>query len=80
MNPIEDLLFTMLVDGNMFSSLPRFVHPMRDGRMDTRSWTVECFRQYINGDWDIVTRFCNIFHECNLVVSKLKSLKIRVPL
>jgi hypothetical protein len=64
----------------MLSSLPRFVQPMRDGRLDTRSWTGECSHQYINEDWDIVTRFCNILHECNVVISKLKSSKIRVPL
>jgi hypothetical protein len=83
LNQVEDLLFTILVDGDRLSSscvLPRFAHPMRDGRLDTRSWTDECSRQCINGDGDIVTRFCNILHECNLVVSKLKSSRIRVPL
>jgi hypothetical protein len=47
--------------------------------LDTRSWTGGCCHQCINRDWNIVTRFCNILHECNLVGSKPKSSKIRVP-
>jgi hypothetical protein len=80
LNPVEDLLFTILVEGDMLSSLPRFVQPMREGRLDTRSWTVECSCRCINGDWDIVTRFCNILRESNPVISKLKSSKVRIPL
>jgi hypothetical protein len=65
LNSIEDLLFTILIEGDILSWLPRFVQPMREGRFDTGSWTGECSRQCVNGDWDIVTRLCNIFHECD---------------
>jgi hypothetical protein len=64
LNPVEDLLFTILVEGDMLSSLSRFVQPMGEGRLDTGWWTAECSRQCINGDWDIVMRYCNIPHEC----------------
>jgi hypothetical protein len=74
LNLVEHLLRDML------SSLPRFVQPMHQGQLDRGSWTVKCSRQCIDGDWDMVARFCNILHEFNLVVSKLKSSKIRVPL
>jgi hypothetical protein len=44
-NPVEDLLFTILVEGRMPSSLPRFVQPIREGRLDTESSTVECSQE-----------------------------------
>jgi hypothetical protein len=78
LNSVEDLLFTISVEGDMLSRLPPFIQPMREGSLGTEWWTVECSRQRINGDWDIVTRFCLILHECNLLASKFKSSKIRV--
>jgi hypothetical protein len=30
-NPVEDLLFTIVVDGGMLSSLPELARPMRQG-------------------------------------------------
>jgi hypothetical protein len=60
-NPVEILLCTILIEGDMLSSLPRCVQPMREGRVDTRSWTGEYSGQCINGDWDILTRLCNNF-------------------
>jgi hypothetical protein len=48
--------------------------------LDTTLLTGECFRQCINGDWDIVTEFCNILHEYNVIVSTPKSSTSRVPL
>jgi hypothetical protein len=66
----------VLVEGGMLSSLPGRVQPMRQGRLHTGSWTVECSRQRIDRDWDIVTRFCNILHACNLMASKFESSQI----
>jgi hypothetical protein len=79
-NPLGDLLFTILVQGDMLSSLPTFIQPMREGRLDTKSWTFECSHQCIDRDWYIITRFCNIHHKCNLMASKFKSSTNRVPL
>jgi hypothetical protein len=78
-NPVEDLLLTIFVKGDMLSSLSGLVQPVRESHLDTRSWTVECSHQRINGDWDIVAGFCNILHECNLLASKFKLSKIRFP-
>jgi hypothetical protein len=36
-NPIEDLLFTILVEGGVLSSLSGLVEPIREGRLDTGS-------------------------------------------
>jgi hypothetical protein len=79
-NPVEDLLLMILVDGDILSSLSSIVQPVHDGRLDTRSWAVECSRQCIDRDWDIVTRFCNMLHECNLQASRFKLSKIQIPL
>jgi hypothetical protein len=57
LNPVEDFLLTILVEGNLLSSWTGIVQPVREGRLDTGSWTVECYRQCIIGDWDIGTRF-----------------------
>jgi hypothetical protein len=72
-NPVEDLLFPILVEGGMLSSLPGLVQPIRRGRLHTGSWTIEISRQRIDDDWYIVTRFCNIVH-----VSYLMAPEIRV--
>jgi hypothetical protein len=80
LTPVEDVLSTIFFKGDLLSSLSGIVQPVRKGRLDTGSWTVECSRQCIDRDWDIVTRFCNILHECNLPASKFKSSKIPVSL
>jgi hypothetical protein len=72
------LLFTILVEGGMLSSLPWFLEPLGPGRLHTGSWTVESSHQHIDGDWYIVTRFCNILRVCNLIISKSESSEIRV--
>jgi hypothetical protein len=63
LNSVEDLVFTISVEGDMLSSTPRFVYLVPEGRLDTKSWTIECSRQRINGNWYIITRFSNILHE-----------------
>jgi hypothetical protein len=80
LHSLEDLLLTILVEGDMLSSLSGLIQPVREGRLDTGSWAIEWSSQCIDGDWDIVTRFCNVLHRCNLLVSKFKSSKIRTPL
>jgi hypothetical protein len=80
LHPVEDLLFTIWVEGDMLSSLCGLVQPARKNRLDTSSRAIECSRHCIDRDWNIVTRFCNILHEWNLLASKFKSSKIRVPL
>jgi hypothetical protein len=77
-NPIEDLLISILLDGGMRSWLPGLVEPMHQGRLHMESWTVKSSRQRIDGDSDIVTRFCNILHVCHLMASKFESSQIRV--
>jgi hypothetical protein len=62
-NPVEDLMRAIFIEGDMLSSLSWIVQPVRRGRLDMGSWTVEFSRQRINRDWDLVTRFCNILHE-----------------
>jgi hypothetical protein len=78
LNPIEDLLFALLVEGGILSSLPGLVSPMRQGRLQAGSWTIESSRQRIDGDWYIVTRFCNIVHVCYLMAPKCESSEFRV--
>jgi hypothetical protein len=41
-NPVEDLLLAIVVEGDRLSSLSGLIQPMREDRLDTRSWTVEC--------------------------------------
>jgi hypothetical protein len=77
-SPVKALRLRILVDGDMHSSLSGLVQLGREGRLATRSWAVECSRQCIDRDWDIVTRFYNILHESELLLSKIKSPKIRV--
>jgi hypothetical protein len=38
--------------------------------------TIECSHQGINGGGDIMIRFCEILHECDLLASEFKSAKI----
>jgi hypothetical protein len=79
LNSVEDLLLTVLVEGEMLSWLFRFVQLMRKGRLEMGSWTVDCSHQFINGDWDIVTRFFNIRPECRLVVWNSSRRKFEFP-
>jgi hypothetical protein len=78
-SPIEDLLFPILLEGGMPSSLPGLVWLMRQGRLHTGSWVIAYSRQRVDGDWYIVARFCNILHVCSLMPSKNESSEIRVP-
>jgi hypothetical protein len=48
LHPAEDFLYTILVEGDMLSSLSGLVQPAQEGYLDTRSWTIECSRQYIH--------------------------------
>jgi hypothetical protein len=72
-NPLEDLVLTILIQGNVLSSLSGLVQPVREGRLDMGSLAVECPPQRIDRDWDVVTRFCTDLHECNLLASTFKS-------
>jgi hypothetical protein len=72
------LPFPIVIEGAVLSAASGIVEPVREGRLDAGWWTIECSRQGISGDWDIMIRFCEIFHECDLLASKFKSLKIRV--
>jgi hypothetical protein len=38
---IEDLLFTISIEGRMLSSLSGLVQPMCEGRLDTGSWNLQ---------------------------------------
>jgi hypothetical protein len=78
-NPVEDLLFPILEEVGMLSSLPGLVEPMRQGRLHTGPWVVESSPQRIDGDWYIVTRFGNILHIFYLMTPKFESSEIRVP-
>jgi hypothetical protein len=78
-NPVEDLIFTILVEARMLSSLPALVQSMHQSRLDRESRTVECFRHRIDGDSYIGTPFCYIPHLCSLRESKFESSETRVP-
>jgi hypothetical protein len=77
-DPIEDLPFAIVIEPVVLSAVSGLVQPAGEGRLDAASWTIECPRWGINGGWDIVARFCEILHECDLLASEFKSLKIRV--
>jgi hypothetical protein len=79
-NSIEDVLFTIVVEGGMLSSLPKLVQPVPQGGLDRKSWTIEFSRQRIDTDWYIGTQFCNVPHVCYLMASSSESSKIRVAL
>jgi hypothetical protein len=79
LNPVQDLLFSILVEGDVLSSLSRIVQPMREGRLGTGVWAVECSGQCSHGDWDIIARFCNIPRECDLLASK-QAVENPIPL
>jgi hypothetical protein len=68
-NSIEDVLFTIVVEGGMLSSLPKIDQPVPQGGLDRQSWTIEFSRQRIDTDWYIETRFCNIPHVYSLMAS-----------
>jgi hypothetical protein len=57
-------------------SLVRLVQPVREGKVDTASWTIECFRQDVYGGGNGVAQFRKVLYECNLVTLQCKSLKI----
>jgi hypothetical protein len=76
--PIEELLFTILIARGLLSPVSRLVQPVHEDRLDTRSWTIECFRHCIHGDCDIITRFCDMPHICKRLTSKSKCSKIHV--
>jgi hypothetical protein len=40
-NPIEDLPFALVIEGEMLFAVSRAVPPVREGRFDTGVWTVE---------------------------------------
>jgi hypothetical protein len=77
-DPIQDLPFAIVIEGGVLSAVSGIVQPVLDGRLDPASWTIECPRQGIHTSWDIIIRFCEIFHERDLLASKFKALKIRV--
>jgi hypothetical protein len=79
-NSIEDVLFTIMVEGGMLSSLPELTQPVPQGGLDRESCTIEFFRQRIDTDWYAWTRFCNVPHVCSLMASRFESSKIRVRL
>jgi hypothetical protein len=66
-NSIEDVLFTIVVEGGMLSSLPELVQPLPQRGLNRESWTIEFSRQRIDTDWYIESRFCNVPHVCNLM-------------
>jgi hypothetical protein len=49
-NSIEDVLFTIVVEGGMLSLLPELVQPVPQGGLDRESWTIEFSRRYIDTD------------------------------
>jgi hypothetical protein len=68
-NSIEDVLFTIVVEGGMLSSWPKLVQPVPQGRLGRESWTIEFSRQCIDTDWYIGTRFSNVPHASSLMAS-----------
>jgi hypothetical protein len=79
-NPIDDLPFAIVIESGMLSSLSWRIHPVFEGGLNTGSWAIKCFRQGISGYSDIVTRFRDIHHECDLMTLKFEPSKLRVSL
>jgi hypothetical protein len=79
-NSLEDLLFTIVVEGGMLSSLPKLVQSVPQSNKDRESWTIEFSRQRIDTDCYIGTRFCHVPHLCSLMASEFEPSKIRVSL
>jgi hypothetical protein len=41
---IEDLPFAIVIEGVVLSAVSGLVQPLREGRFDAVSWTIECPR------------------------------------
>jgi hypothetical protein len=79
-NPIEALSLAIVIDGGILPAMFGLVHPVREGRLDAGSLTIELSRQGVHGGWDVIVRFREIIHGCDVVAPEFKSLKIRVSL
>jgi hypothetical protein len=55
-NSIEEVLFTIVVEGGTLSSLPKRAQPLQQGGLDRESWAIEFSRQRIDTDWYFGTR------------------------
>jgi hypothetical protein len=76
-NPIKYLHFTIVIHGEMRSGVPGIVQPLPEGHLNRRSWTIECSREGLDGNWNLLERFGDIFHECRLEASQFHSVRIR---
>jgi hypothetical protein len=78
LNPVEDLLFTMVVKSGMLPSLSWSIQSMRECPLHRTSWAVECPRQRIGRNRNLVFPFCDITNRSNLLASELDLLESRV--
>jgi hypothetical protein len=78
LNAVENLLFTIGVKSGMLPSLSRRLQSMRECRLHRTSWTVECHRQCIDRNWNVVFPFCDITNINNSLASELELLENRV--
>jgi hypothetical protein len=78
-NSSEDMLFRIMVEGGMLSSLSELIQPMPQDGLDRESWTIEFSRQRIDTNRHIGTQFCNVPHVCYAMASLCESSTIRVP-
>jgi hypothetical protein len=78
LNPVENLLFTMVVKSGLLSSLSWQLESMRECRLHRASWAVEYPHQRIDRDRKLVFPFCDITNTRNLLARELDSLESRV--
>jgi hypothetical protein len=72
------LLFTMVIKSRMLPSLSWQLQSMRECRLHRAKWAVECPRQRIDRDRNLVFPFCDITNTSNLLSSGLELLESRV--
>jgi hypothetical protein len=60
LDSIEDLPVAIFMERAMLTSLSGFVETVHKGRLDMNPWTIECSRECINGNWDLIAPFCDI--------------------
>jgi hypothetical protein len=78
LNPVENLLFTIRAKSGMLPSLSWRLQFMRECRLHRTSWTVECPRQRIDRNRNVMFPLCDIANIKNLLASELELLQSRV--
>jgi hypothetical protein len=70
LNPVEKVMFTMMVNTGMLPSLSQQLQSMLECRLHRTSWAVECSGQRIDRDRNLLFPFCDITNIKNLLASE----------